>query len=40
MRLPCPMKELLPELGFDPEQVERACVIQRGIGSAYLKMAS
>jgi hypothetical protein len=34
------MKELLPELGFDPEQVERACVIQRGIGSAYLKMAS
>lgn len=34
------MRELLPELGFDPEQVERACVIQRGIGSAYLKMAS
>lgn len=33
------MKELLPELGFDPEQVQRACVIQRGIGSAYLKMA-
>ena len=35
-----PMKELLPELGFNPEQVDRACVIQRGIGSAYLKMAS
>ncbi len=34
------MRELLPELGFDSELVERACVIQRGIGSAYLNMAS
>ncbi len=34
------MKELLAELGFDPELVGRACTIQRGIGSAYLKMAN
>jgi hypothetical protein len=34
------MKELLAELGFDLELVGRACTIQRGIGLAYLKMAS
>src|SRR6267142_2148770 len=34
------MKELLADLGFDLELVGRACTIQRGIGSAYLKMAS
>jgi hypothetical protein len=34
------MKELLAELGFDLGLVERACTIQRGIGSAYLKMAN
>lgn len=34
------MKELLAKLGFELELVERVCTIQRGIGSAYLKMAS
>ena len=34
------MKELLAKLGFDLELVGRVCTIQRGIGSAYLKMAS
>ena len=33
------MRELLTKFGFDVELVERACVIQRGIGAAYLKMS-
>jgi len=33
------MRDLLSKFGFDVELVERSCVIQRGIGSAYLRMA-